>query len=125
MLCYREAPTHVAGRGGFLAALRKITVDSASGLSVGAKIILDQANDTADNGQFIVCDKEGVCSLEGVAPGRSINGVTHSQQQYVTITAINGNTLTISPGLYASNWSSSKAPGIFWTDPITGFGVRT
>jgi hypothetical protein len=110
--------------GGYSRGATQITVDSTSGLSVGTKIILDQANDTADNGQFLACDAINICSLEGGAPGRSINGVTHSQQQYVTITAINGNTLTIAPGLYASNWSGSKDPGIFWTDPITGFGVE-
>ena len=111
--------------GGYSHGATQITVDSASGLSPGMVIILDQSNDTADNGQFLVCDVTSApCSLEGGAPGRSIHGVTHSQEQFVTVQQIQGTTLTISPGLYASNWSGSKSPGIFWTNPITGFGVE-
>lgn len=114
--------------GGYSKGTTQITVDSTSGLSVGMIIILDQANDTSDNGQFAVCDLNTAsppCSLEGGSPGRPINGVFHTQEQYVQITAINGTTLTISPGLYASNWSSAKSPGIFWTNPITGFGIES
>ena len=82
--------------GGYSHGATQITVDSASGLSPGMVIILDQSNDTADNGQFLVCDVTSApCSLEGGAPGRSIHGVTHSQEQFVTVQQIQGTTLTI------------------------------
>ena len=120
---------------GYSKGATQITVGSASGLSVGQVIILDQANDTTDPGpgKFIVCDANvsngGTCqpSTETPfsAPGRVINGVNHNQQQIVKITAINGNVLTISPGLYAAQWSSAKSPGVWWAGTaITNDGIE-
>lgn len=113
--------------GGYSQGATQITVDSTSGLSVGTVIALDQANDLSDTGHFSVCDSTSAsppCSLEGGSLGRSIGGVTHAQIQFVQITNIAGTTLTISPGLYAPNWSGSKAPGIFWTGAVTNSGVE-
>jgi len=84
-------------------------------LSVGQYIYLDQADSTADNGSFFVCDNTTApCSLEGVAPGRTVGGVDRNQIQIVKITAISGNTYTITPGLYARNWASGSTPGAWW-----------
>lgn len=109
---------------GFNRGDTQITVNDATGLISGMEIILDQKNDIVDNGEWVVGDTVGTLSMEGGSPGRTINGVVHSQQQYVNIVSVLGNVLTISPGLYASNWSASKDPGIFWTDPISGFGLE-
>lgn len=113
--------------GGYTKVATSITVDSNTGLSVGTIIALDQANDSADTGHWSTCDLTSAsppCSLEGGSLGRVISGLTHAQLQFVQITGINGTTLTISPGLYASNWSSGKSPGIFWTGALTGTGIE-
>ena len=113
--------------GGYSRGTTQITLDNTKGLSVGTVLVLDQANDTSETGHFSVCDSNKTippCSLEGGAPGRSIGGVTHSQQQYVQVVGVKGKTVTVSPGLYASNWSGTRSPGAFWTDPITGFGIE-
>jgi len=58
-----------------------------------------------------------------------ISGVRHSQVQAVKITACspsctNGATLTISPGLYGSNWTSSKTPGASRSGTIEYAGIE-
>jgi hypothetical protein len=177
----------------------QITLSNTSGLSVGAVIILDQANDTTDTGGFYVCDVANQCRQPTQTPsyaGRTvplnsttmgtvnatsgsatvtwasgtafnttgwvgyqivINGtcyvissvtnsttlvltapfagttgtysyvanVDYNQEQVVTVTAINGNVVTITPGLFASNWRSSQSPGAWWTGPqVSGVGVE-
>ncbi len=103
--------------GGYSAGTTQITLTSvgSSGLSVGQYIYLDQANSSADNGNFFICDNTTApCSLEGVAPGRAVGGVDRNEIQIVKITAISGSTYTITPGLYAQNWASSFSPGAWW-----------
>lgn len=94
----------------------------SSGLSIGQYIFLDQANDTKDTGNLYICDN--ACSAQGGSPGRTINGINHSQVQAVRITAISGSTYTISPGLYAPNWSASKTPGAWWSPTIQNAGIE-
>jgi hypothetical protein len=44
----------------------------------------------------------------------------------VRVTAINGNNVTFTPGLYAPNWKASQSPGAWWGSslPITGVGIE-
>jgi hypothetical protein len=104
-----------------------LTGIGSSGLSVGQYIYLDQANGTSDTGNLYVCDNS--CSAQGGSPGRVIGGVNHSQVQAVKITACNpsctnGATFTISPALYAPNWSSAKTPGAWWSGTIQYAGIE-
>lgn len=96
---------------GYAKGTTQITVASASGFSVGQVIVLDQLDDTTDAGEVIVCDTTGgpECSREGGSPGRA----NRAQEQYVRLTAINGNVFTISPGLHMPNWRSSQSPQVF------------
>ena len=112
---------------GYAQGTTQITLDNVAGLSVGSIIVLDQANDTSDTGGIVICDALGVCrpTTEAAAPGRVVNGVERNQQQFVRVAAISGSTVTISPGLYASNWNSAKSPGAWWTGPqITMVGIE-
>jgi hypothetical protein len=118
---------------GYSSGTSKITLGSVSGLSVGQVLILDQANDLLDTGQVFVCDNESAdsshtgCDSGGNtrAPGRVVDGVDYGQQQYVRVTAINGNKVTISPGLYMPNWRSSQTPGAWWaTSSIKMSGIE-
>ncbi len=115
--------------GGYAQHNDVITLDKTTGMTVGMQLILDQDDDASRGPAFTNCHSEPTCSLEGddkggQPPGRTISGRVRSQQQYVTVTGINGNNVTISPGLYAPNWSSSKNPRVFWVDPISGFGIE-
>jgi len=87
----------------------RITLDSASGLSVGQMVILDQADDASDTGGVFVCGTRS-CSQEGVPAGRP----GRAQQQYVQVTGISGNQVTISPGVYMPNWRGSQSPQVWW-----------
>jgi hypothetical protein len=119
--------------GGYATGTTQITLGSTAGLSVGQILILDQANDLLDTGQVFVCDNtfndalHTGCSSDTTygAPGRIVGGVDYNQQQYVRVTAINGNAVTISPGLYMPNWRASQQPGAWWaTADITMSGIE-
>ena len=98
----------------------RLTLDSASGLSVGQMVILDQADDAADTGGVFVCGTR-TCSQEGGPAGRP----GRAQQQYVQVTAISGNQVTISPGVYMTNWRASQTPQMWWWGAsATGNGVE-
>jgi hypothetical protein len=57
--------------------------------------------------------------------GRIIDGVIHSQEQIVKITAVSGTMYTISPGLYSPNWRASQSPSAWWpTTPLVGAGLE-
>ena len=102
----------------------------SNGISVGKHIFLDQAEDTATNSGFFVCEETGTsppCSAEGGGgdPGREVGGIARQQVQIVKVTGINGSTYTISPGLYAPNYAIGKSPGVWWpSSMISNTGVE-
>lgn len=113
--------------GGYLQGSTQITLTANSGLpGIGQVIILDQANDASDTGGIFVCDVNPTCQQSGPGNpnGRVIGGVTHSQQQLVTVTGVNGSTFTISPGLYANNVRFSQSPGAWWAPMISRVGIE-
>jgi hypothetical protein len=107
-----SSPNNLADwTGGYSQGSTQITLSNTSNLKVGSLVALDQTNDTSDTGSVLFCDASGSCSSEG--PG-GIYRSGREESQMVTATAINGNVVTISPGLYMSNWSSSKNPQAYW-----------
>jgi len=113
--------------GGYAQGTTQITLDKAP--PVGHFVILDQANDTSDTGGLLICDITGPCRTNGGGnnDGRVIGGVTYSQAQVVTATAVSGSgpyTVTISPGLYANNWRAAKNPGAWWPGQVNSIGVE-
>jgi len=119
-------PAHLTmWTAGYAVGTTRITLGSTVGLSVGHILILDQADDSADTGQVFVCDQQAANPTScvnsggtGGTGGRVVGGVDYNQQQYVQVTAINGNQVTISPGLYMPNWRTSQTPGAWWTTAI-------
>ena len=91
------------------------------GITNGQYIYLNQANDTSVGSNLFICDTT-TCSIEGGSPGQTIGGVNYSQLQVVQViagcpskcTGAGPFTLTISPGLYGANWSSSHTPLAWW-----------
>jgi hypothetical protein len=112
--------------GGYSAGSTNITLTNAgSPISVGQYIYLDQANDTSDNGGFLVCDTQNTgCSLEGGAPGRTINSIQRNQIQIVKVTSVSRSSYGITPGVYGLNWSNGKSPAAWWSAMITGVGIE-
>jgi len=104
---------------GYAKGTTQITLSSVSGLPVGSLLVLDQLNDATDTGNVFVNDSL-TYSQEGGAPGRP----DRNQQQFVKVTAINGNVVTISPGLYMPNWRSSQSPQA-WSPGVIGSTVST
>ena|SRR6185312_3369580 len=121
---------------GYAAGTTNITLSSVSNLKVGAPLILDQADDGSDTGGIFVCADSTsgpACSLEG----NTNNGqrLHRNQNQIVIVTACgtasspgqacNGTNVTISPGIYMSNWTSAKSPGAWWaSNPIMNDGLE-
>lgn len=120
-------PVHTANwTAGYTKGTNVVTLSSTSGLTVGNIMVLDQLNDSADAGGIFVCDTQGngpgQCADEGPSmgqrPGENSPGKMRDQQQMVVVTAINGNQVTISPGLYMPNWRSSQSPGAWWSNTV-------
>jgi hypothetical protein len=109
---------------GYAPGTTQITLDNTSGIVPGRTLlILDQLNDSnTDNGGLWINDTNGVAEDDnpsnGYRPGRA-------QGQVVLATAVSGSTVTISPGIYMPNWSSSQSPQAWWSTPaVTGDGVE-
>ncbi|MFO1478374.1 MAG: hypothetical protein U1F98_17210 [Verrucomicrobiota bacterium] len=121
---------HVSWVGGYAQGSTTITVAStnmaggAASVPVGRLIFMDQLNDT----------NTSAVSVGGGAPGTGLYtslaqpnvGGDRYQQQVARVTAVNGNTLTITPPLHMPNWSASLQPQIWWeqANPVEGVGVE-
>jgi len=121
----------------------QITMDNVSNLSVGAPLILDQCDDglsgpactgtPVDTGNIWICGDSSSsnpaykCSddLGGTGGASGSQRTGRNQMQIVTVTAIAGNLVTFSPGLYMPNWAAAKNPGAWWaTSPVYRDGIE-
>jgi len=112
---------------GYAKGTTVITLASTTNLAVGNFIILDQLDDSSDSGDIFVCETVALnCNDDGPSGGPSDGqGTNRAQQQLVTVTAIAGNQVTISPGLYMPNWRSGQSPQAWWaSSPIKGAGIE-
>jgi len=106
-----------------------ITLNSTASMSVGMILALSQANDSSDPGGIWVNDTVGVGSIEGGC-GPSVGAHKgYCQTQLVQVTAINGNNVTISPGVYETNIRAGQTPRVWFTGtsastPSTGVGIE-
>lgn len=109
----------VSWTGGYNQGATQVTLSSTGGLSVGQLLILTQADDSSDTGNYFVCSTTS-CSQEGASgqTGITTNGVNHVQMEWKLVTAISGNTVTISPGLYSPQWRSSQSPQAWWSSTL-------
>jgi hypothetical protein len=144
---WKNGPTNlVSWTAGYTQGATTITLASVPNLKVGFPIILDQLDNTADDGGILVTDTTGAgthsglgvggpYSLEGNGGGDQRSG--RQQQQIVTVTGCGGVTTagascsgtsvatTISPGLYMPNWASGSTPEAWWaSDPAQRDGVE-
>jgi hypothetical protein len=114
---YQNSPDNTATwTAGYAKGTTQITLSNVNNLHVGTSIlILDQQDNASDPGTAFVCATTGVCSMEGPSgSGRS----GRAQEQLVQVQAISGNTVTITPGLYMSNWNASQSPGAWWSSSV-------
>lgn len=94
---------------------------------VGLILVLDQADDGADNGGIWLCSgydsvPSPRCIQNGLnqnADGRVISGVQYSSQQEVVITSVSGSgsgpyTVGISTPFFFNHFRSSQTPGAWW-----------
>jgi len=105
--------------GGYSQGATQVTLSNTSNLSVGQLLILTQADDSSDTGNYFVCSTT-VCSSEGASgqTGITSNGSNHVQMEWKLVTGISGNTVTISPGLYSPQWRSSQSPQAWWSNTL-------
>ncbi len=122
---YVGGPSNTADwTAGYAQGATEITLSSTAHLVAGKSVIcLDQLDDSdADNGAVWVSQKRGVSAVENQS-GTGRKG--RAQMQMPLVTAIHGNRVTISPGLYMPNWRASQNPGAWWADTVvSGDGVE-
>ncbi len=107
--------------GGYAKGTSVITLSSTTNLAVGRVIILDQLDDGSDTGGIYVCTSRS-CTAQG-SSGASRAG--RGQVEMKTVTAINGNQVTISPPLYMPNWRADRSPGAWWANStVSGVGIE-
>jgi hypothetical protein len=92
-----------------------------TGLQVGWTLMLSQNDDSSVSPTNLVVG--GSCS--GMSLDGSGDTYGTGQQQNVKVTAINGNAVTITPGIYMSNWRTSQSPQVYWWGiPIVAVGIE-
>lgn len=116
---YAAIASPVNWTAGYVKGTTQITLSSASGLSVGQIIVLDQCNDgrtgasctgtEVNTGDAVVCQATGVCAIQAAETGDARMDV-RMQQHIAKITSIAGNVVTIDPPLYMPNWRDSQTP---------------
>jgi hypothetical protein len=117
---YPGEPSNTADwTGGYAQGAAEITLSSTANLVAGRSIIcLDQLDDSdTDTGAIWVNQDKGVTANEGPG-GAGRKGRVEMQMSLVT--AVQGNRVTISPGLYMPNWRSSQQPGAWWASTVVG-----
>jgi hypothetical protein len=142
---YYHAPAYTANwTAGYSKGTTSITLDNVTNIKANSTVLtLDQCNDgrsgnwvsdssscgtgaDTDTGSVFNCsNNSSVCTSQNIPD----NYRTHrGQEQQVLVTAVSGSgpyTVTISPALYASNWTGAASPGAWWPGRmITGSGVE-
>lgn len=121
--------------GGYSQGATSITIGSCStgalsNLKVGALLQINQLDQATDNGNWWNCAvQDNILPLNssGCTWGGTDTYPLRSESQTVTVTGVSGSTVTISPGLYAPNWSASLTPYALFSStlPVTGFGLES
>jgi hypothetical protein len=121
---------------GYAQGTTVISLSNTTGLvagpvGTGSLIMLDQVDDSSDGwratGDIWSCAFVGsspnICSNQG---GNNYGRSRRAQVQVVTVTAISGNQVTITPGLAYPNWRSSQSPGAYWNtgSPLHNSGLE-
>ena len=97
-----------------------ITMTNTAGLAVGQILGVDQLADTSNT--FVLgtaTNNVYSCGCRypedgGASAWANRGSGNRVLQQYVLVTAINGNNVTFTPGLYSPFWSSNQTPQAFW-----------
>lgn len=116
---------------GFSQGTTAITVASTTGITVGKIIVLNQLDETTDNGNFFNCSltyaspgASGGCSYNGPDSGNGTTG--RFQQEMFQVTAVNSGTgvVTLDHGLRNPNWAIGQTPQAWVFTPITSDGIE-
>lgn len=129
-LNWKRGPSNLVNwTAGYSQGTTTITLANVPNLRVGNPIILDQEDDTSDNGSLLVCDYSGqtgepaglICSSQ--ENGGGAQRAHRNQVQIVTVTGCGAVTalgaacsgknvsVSISPGLYMPNWNNNSVSG--------------
>jgi hypothetical protein len=127
---WQGAPGNVQNwTAGYAQGTTTITLAGVSNLAVGHIMVLDQLNDTTDDGAIYNCFVTGSCILQTPDTGRNENNPTtthRGQHQTVLVTGINGTSVTIAPPIEMPNWRSAKTPQAWYASraPRVGIGIE-
>lgn len=114
---------------GYSQGTTNLTLSTTSGpgaLAVGMNLILTQNDDPSDPGNIWISQTNGFNGAASQQGGGGVAKAGAAESQNVTVTAISGTTVTVSPPIAAPNWTSGKSPTAWWSSnqPVTGFGIE-
>jgi len=118
-----DSAEHTANwTAGYAKGSTVVTLSNVSGLQVGSTLWLDQLDDNSDGwpatGDVYTCDVGSPnCGNNGT--GESYARANRGLVEGHIVTAINGNNVTISPGVWMPTFRSSQSPGAWWANSGT------
>lgn len=96
--------------GGFTKGTSTITVDSASGISVGNLIVLTQSSGSPASDLVNPAGDEGNCDE---CAGALENQTTNTFQHQTRVTSVSGLNIGIEYPLHSTNWNSAAQPRVY------------
>ena len=127
-------PNSAAISSGYTQGSTSLVLANHTNLKVGAQIQITQNDPASDTGNAWFCQTSGAngdCSQQGSSSAPS----GASETQMVTVTgcgtstfqaACTSNSVTITPGIYAPNWTSGQSPKAWWSNtfPLYNVGIQ-
>lgn len=119
--------------GPYTQGTTQLTVASSASMVAGRIAVLDQLDDTTDNGGIIQAWTTGFCQDCFTPPARQLGtegGRRRPQNQIVKIVSVDSPTqVTITPGVYMPNWRAGQSPQIWgWgttnASTVVGVGIE-
>jgi hypothetical protein len=121
---------------GYAQGTTQLTLDSTSGITAGTIVVIDQCDETTDDGGITNSAYGSNFLNENQTRGRhdktgcSVSGLNRSLEEFHKVVSVdNGAQLTITPPVMMPTWRASQSPQLWWLGTssntfIQGVGIE-